>query len=159
MCSYRRKGAQNLDPILGSEGMRGVQGGEVGQSSGGVCWCPAQYVTQLWRVGIDCVPRHQKLERMGKKGNMSVYSNTLFTIHLFVLCVHHTIHMGTSNSTVPWCKFTTSIEGELTKLQRKRCLLVAKVTGINDCEVTGRIMFWSVLAFGESHDPAPVVLY
>lgn len=104
-----------------------------------------------------CATSPETGENGKKRKYVCVHSNTLFTIHFFVLCVHYTIHMGTSNNTVPWCK--TSIEGEPTKLQRKLCLLVAKVTGINDCELTGRIMFWSALAFGESHDPTPVVLY
>lgn len=64
--SYRRKGAQNFDPVLGCERVWGVEGGEVGQSSGRVCWCPAQDVTQLWRVGINGVPSHQKLQERNR---------------------------------------------------------------------------------------------
>lgn len=67
MCPYWRKGTQNFDPVLGCEGVRRVQGGEVGQSSWGICWCPVQDVTQLWRVSINCVPRHQELQIHKKK--------------------------------------------------------------------------------------------
>lgn len=62
MHPYRRKGTQDFHPILGCEGVRRVQGGEVGQTSWGICWCPAQDVTQLWRVSINCVPCHQELQ-------------------------------------------------------------------------------------------------
>lgn len=64
---YRREGAQNFDPVLGCERVRGVQGGEVGKSSGRVSWCPGQDVTQLWRVRVNGVPRHQELRTTKNK--------------------------------------------------------------------------------------------
>lgn len=67
MWTYRRKGSEYFDPILGCKGVRRVQGGEVGQSSWGICWGPAQDVTQLWRVGINRVPCHQELNKNKKK--------------------------------------------------------------------------------------------
>lgn len=67
MCPYWWKGTQNFDPILGCEGVRRVQGGEVGQSSWWISWCPAQDVTQLRRVGINRVPRHQELQTEQEK--------------------------------------------------------------------------------------------
>lgn len=69
-CPYRRKRTEDFDPILGCEGVGRVQGGEVGQSSRGICWCPAQDVTKLWRVSINCVPCHQELQENTKRVKM-----------------------------------------------------------------------------------------
>lgn len=59
--TYRWERAQHFNSVLGGERMRRVQTAEIGQTSRRVGWSPTQYVTQLRRIGIDCVPRHQKL--------------------------------------------------------------------------------------------------
>lgn len=61
LMAYWREGAQHLDAVLSSERMRRVHAAEVRQAGRWVCWSPTQDVAQLWRVGIDGVPRHQEL--------------------------------------------------------------------------------------------------
>lgn len=39
-----------------------IQAGEVREAGGGVGRGPAQNMTQLWRIGVNRVPRHQKLQ-------------------------------------------------------------------------------------------------
>lgn len=69
--AYRGEGAKHFDPILGCEGVRRVHGGEVGQASRGICRGPAQDMTQLWRVSINCVPCHQELSKNKKERSKS----------------------------------------------------------------------------------------
>lgn len=64
--TYGRKGAEHFDPVLRRERVRRIHGGEVGQAGRGVCRGPAQDVTQLRRVGVDGVPRHQELKKKKK---------------------------------------------------------------------------------------------
>lgn len=143
--TYRGKGAQYFDPVLGRERVRRVHGGEVGQSGGGICRGPAQYVTQLWRVGIDGVPRHQELMKKTQRGKNINYSslrhvdqyldrfhyNAQHTPPDPYSCIKHDSHMMQGHE--------LQTEGVLTSLQRKGCLLVTEVTGINKQEMSRRI--------------------
>lgn len=59
--TYWGEWAQDFDPILRSDGMGWVHAGEVREACRGVGRGPAENVAQLRRVGVDGVPRHQKL--------------------------------------------------------------------------------------------------
>lgn len=105
--TYRRKRTQHFDPVLGSEGVRRVHGREVGQSSGGVCWGPAQDMTQLWRVGVNCVPCHEELKGKGQK-----YINKL----------REHLHQSQQCSRRITVRVMNHADGLLTSLWRKVCL-------------------------------------
>ncbi len=61
--TYGREGAQDFDAVLCGQRMRRIHAGEIRESRGRISRSPTQDMTQLRRISVDRVPRHQKLQR------------------------------------------------------------------------------------------------